>query len=250
MTTCSAARRTAVVGLGLLGAVALSGTAQAQTAPSPAGPLAPVVDPLTAPLGSAVDGVLAQAQPVVDKAPPPVPGTVKQLTSAPTGPAPTNDKPPATTPGPDPAGTPGAPPAQPPADTTQQAPSTQPPGQQPAVADPAGGYGVASVPDSLVRKLNSLEQFSPGTGLATAADPMSLFGAPQVAPQLPAVTAEMLPTPLAVRPAGNDLAQVLPIRAAQELPAALVAIAFATVAGAGAAQVAALRAGRQGGAPA
>lgn len=245
MTTCTAARRSAVIGLGLLGAVALSGTAQAQSAPVPQTPVSGVVDPLTTALSGAVDSAVAQAQPVVDQAPAPVPGTVKQLTAKPPAPAPTNDTPPTTTPGP--GGTSDTPPGQQPANS--QPPAQQAPAQQPAVADPTGGYGVASVPDSLVRKLNSLEQFSPGTGLATATDPMSLFGAPQVAPQ-PAVTAEMLPTPLAVRPAGNDLAQVLPIRAAQELPAALVAIAFATVAGAGAAQVAALSGRRQGGVPA
>lgn len=254
MSTCTAARRSAVIGLGLLGTVALAGTAQAQSAPSPAGALPPavagVVDPLTTPLNGAVAAVAAAAQPVVSQAPAPVQDLAKQATSSLTGPPGTAPAPPGAPPG----GTSTTPPKQAP----QQQPAAKPaPASTTASAStttttaaPTGGTGVASMPDSLLRKLNALEQFNPGSGFANASNPMSLFGAPQIAPTAPVVAADQLPTPLAVRPAGAGLDSVLPVRAAQDLPAVLVAIAFTTAAAAGAAQVAVLRGRRTGAAPA
>lgn len=256
MTSRTAVRRSAVAGLGLVGAVALTGTAQAQTVPSPGGvvpgAVQGIVDPLTTPLSGTIAGAVRQAQPLVDQAPAPVPGVVQQVTTPLTGPAPTGPQPPVAPPATTaPGGTQNKPPqspAQPPA-------AQQPPTQAPAVAPapgpaPTGGFGVASMPDSLARKINTLEQFSPGSGFASAANPMSLFGAPEVAPTLPAVTAEVLPTPLAIRPAGAGLEGALPVRAVQDLPAVLVAVAFTAVAAAGAAQVAVRRGRRQGAAPA
>lgn len=258
MTHRTAARRSAVVGVGLLGAVALAGTAQAQTVPAPGatltavtGAAAPVVDPLTTPLNQ-VPPAVAPADPVTQ----PVLEAVQQVTQTLNGLAPTGGNPPAPTPGPGggtptaptpPAGNPGTAGGGQPAGPAAQPPAAQQPaGQQPVqqAAAGGGGYGVASVPDSLVRKLNALEQFSPRAGFASAANPMSLFGAPQVASLPPAVTADLLPTPLAVRPAGGALEQALPAGAERELPAVLVAIALTAVAGAGAAQVAVLRARR------
>jgi hypothetical protein len=79
-----------------------------------------------------------------------------------------------------------------------------------------------------------------GLGTGTASDPMSLFGAPQVA-TLPGLPSD-IPSPLAVEPAGGELADALPAVPAG-LPGAAVAFAAILALGAAAAHVGALRGG-------
>jgi hypothetical protein len=263
-------RRSTVLGLGVLGVVALGGPAIAQVAPLPlpVGGVCPtgttatasatgtvcsavtgVTDPLTTPLqpvtATVQQGVAAATAPVQGAVAAPPTGT----TSPPTG---TTNPPTGTTNPTAPSGTTSTG-----TDTgTKAAPSggsaTQTTGSTAPAAPtaPAGaGSAVASMPSSFTRSATSLEAFQPGaqlsSGFATAANPMSLFGAPQVA-QAPTVSAAELPTPLAVRPAGNGLGSVLPVNAPDDLPVAIVGVALVAVAGSVAAHVVALRSRRQG----
>lgn len=237
MSSRTAVRRSAVVGLGALGALTLSAPAYAldatlveQAVDTTSEAVAPAVDPLTSPLRPAAEG------------------TVTAVTEA-TGPV-TGDA----APGPTGGGTPeqvGGPapeqPAQPvtPADETPAAPT---PAKRTATTAPAqqkaAGVGVASMPSSLARSLSApaYPSMSSAGGFGSASNPMSLFGAPQLAP--PVQTSE-LPAPLAITPAGGELADVFPVDAPAGLPGALVALACTVVAGAVSAHVAALRSRRE-----
>ena len=228
MTPRTALRRTSVLGLGALGALALAAPASALDAGTAVDAATQVVDPLTAPLQPTVEEVLA---PVVEQAPAPVKDAVAPGGPAPTAPTGTD---PQTVPGGSGQPGPGAP-----------ADSSTPPaaGGQARVdsgAPAAGGTGTAAMPSSFTASSAGLEGLTGrGAGFGTAANPMSLFGAPQVA--APLAVSEQLPTPLAVAPAGGALADVLPVDAPEGLPGALVALAATVVAGTVAAHVAALR---------
>ena len=237
MTVRTAARRSAVLGLGALGALALAAPATALDAPAPVGdalaPVTSVVDPLTAPLQSTV-------APAVEPAAAPVAAAVEETVASVSGTAPADTGAPVVTQPPAGGGTTTTPGGQAPQTTTP--PAQQPAGAAPGGAPAAGGAGVASMPSSFTRTATSLEGFSAGAGtggFGTAANPMSLFGAPQVATA--PVLGSDIPTPLAVTPAGGALADVLPVDAPDGLPGALVALASAVVAGTVAAHVAALR---------
>lgn len=253
MTRRTAVRRSAVLGLGAVGTLLLAAPASAldvgaavqQVAEQ--APAAAVVDPLTAPLQATdpaldpvldpvIDPVLEAAEPVVQAAPEPVRQPVQQVVAQVRGEAvPAGDGSPTPT---------DAPPAGPPAPAAQvpQQPAAPTAPGAPAPA-PAGGTGVAAMPSSFTRSATGLEGFGGrGAGVGTAANPMSLFGAPQVA-TVPQLDID-LPTPLAIEPAGARFADVLPVDAPEGLPAALVALACTVVAGAVAAHVAALRSRR------
>jgi hypothetical protein len=231
VTTRTAVRRSALVGLGALASMALAVPASALDAGSAleetTATVAGVVDPLTAPLTT---GVVEETAPVVEAAPAPVQEAVAGTTTT----APSSGEP-APTGGP--SGTTTAPRNDAPAAGGAQAPAAAP-------APEAAGAGVASMPGSF-RSASGLEGFGGrGAGFGTAANPMSLFGAPQVF--TPTSLAGDLPTPLAVAPAGGALGDVLPVKAPDALPATLVALACTVVAGTVAAHVAALRSRRQG----
>lgn len=266
MTARTTARRCSVVAAGVLGTLALAGPALAASTPGVPVPVpspvagaaaavtgaAPadgsVTDPLTSPLVDAVATATAAVAPVVATAPAPVQQpvqqTLQQVTSAVAGPGETSQNPPT------PTGGPGT--VTPPSSSGSTGATGSTGGQQgtqgttpvPAVAaaaapaDTASGTGVASMPDSFVRKLNALESASLPTGLASASNPMSLFGAPQVAstPSVPG-----LATPMVARPAGGQLESALPVGAPEAVPAALAATAMTVLAAAGAAHVLALR---------
>lgn len=239
MTRRSVVRRTAVLGLGAVGSVLLAVPAAALEAGSvvqdvaEATPVAGVVDPLTAPLGATpdiLDPVLEAAGPVVEAAPEPVQQAVAVVTGE-QGPA-----------GEEPTVVPTTPQGEAPAPTTPQPPAgtTVLPQSQGAPAVVPGGTGVAAMPSSFTASSSGLEGFGGrGAGFGTAMNPMSLFGAPQVA-TVPQVDTS-LPTPLAITPAGGELADLVPVGVPDGLPGALVAVACTVVAGAVAAHVAALR---------
>ena len=237
MTRRTAVRRSAVLGLGAVGSLLLAAPASALDAGSTVQGVVDqagvaVVDPLTAPLqGTALEPV----EPVVEAAPAPVQQAVGAVTGQQ---APAAGEDPKVTPPPTGGGAPA------PAETPQQtgAPATTgtPAAQGTAATTAAGGTGVASLPSGFSGSTAGLEGLSGrGAGFGTAMNPMSLFGAPQVA-SLPQLDTS-LPTPLAITPAGGVLADVLPVEAPEGLPAALVAVACTVVAGAVAAHVAALR---------
>jgi hypothetical protein len=229
----TAVRRSAVVGLGALSALALAAPAAALSVGEAVEPVAGVVDPLTGPLQPALEPVVEAAAPVVEAAPAPVQEVAQEAAPAPAAPAPAAaEQPAAVAPPPAPSG------------------SAPAPAPAPAPADPAVvatgvvGSGMASMPSSFSGSATNLEGFSGrGAGFGTAANPMSLFGAPQVAmaPQL----SEEIPSPLAVTAAGGSLVDVLPVGAPDGVPGALVAVACTVVAGAVAAHVAALRTRRE-----
>ncbi len=239
MTTRTAARSSAVLGLGALGALVLAAPASALDA-------AALTEQVTAPVDATVQPLLAPleqtAAPVVDAAPAPVQDVVQTVTgSAPPGGGPV--------PGPGPGTPREEPPAEQPENTTgggAPAPASrgettapQPP-RNPVLArtEAPAGAATASMPSSFIAGTGS--QLTGGFG--RAAEPMSLFGAPQVAP----LGAETLPDPVTAVPAGGALLDAFPSGAPAGLPAALVAVACTVVAGSVAAHVAALRARREG----
>jgi hypothetical protein len=253
----TAARRTAVAGLVGVAALVLSAPASAvdvggaveQLAPGvtkqadgtfrnaagqlvdAAGNLLPVPLPPTPPLPAPVGPAVEQVKEVVAPTPPP------------------SDQPPAQ----EETATP--PPADKQAGTTTTAAAAAPgTGAPPAAAAPApagtvtatsiGGTGFAAAPTSI----GALDRAGFGVGSGTAANPMSLFGAPQVALP-PTLGAPAIAAPQVFSPAGTAVNDLIPVGAPESVPGYLTALACAVVAGAAGAHVAALRS-RRAGAPA
>lgn len=249
MPARTAVCRTAAVGLGAVGALVLATPAAALDAPvlgTVAGPVAAVVDPLLTPLAPVADPTTETVVPVVEEvvavvvppAPPtaPAPGDPQPKTTAPTQPAPTRDG--AAQPGPQPAaGQPG--PAATVGDTTPAPPAADPTVTTASV----GGTGFAAWPGSIMA-IEGLAARTGAGGVGTAANPMSLFGAPQIAmaPQ-PEAAASVAP-PSVFTPAGGQIPDLVPVGAPESVPGLLAALACTVVAGAAAAHVAALRSRR------
>lgn len=241
MTARTAVRCTAVMGLGALGAVMLAAPASAlDSLPLEAASASTVTaaDPIIAPLMQLVEdaGPAAEpvVEPVVEAAPEPVKGAVQGLTGQ-------KQPPPA-----DPPTKPG--------DTgttnntgkgsTNEVAGPADPNPATNAANttvPAAGTGVAAFPPSIA----SVEGLAGRTGFGTAANPMSLFGAPQVA-TAPALVSSVQ-EPLTYTPAGAELPDLLPIGTPDSVPGFLAALACTVVAGAAGAHVAALRARRGSG---
>lgn len=253
----TAARRTAVAGLAAVGALVLAAPASALDVGGAVEQLAPGVT-------QQPDGTFRnQAGQLVDAAgnlipvplppPPPLPPAVQQPVDQ------VKEAVLPAQPAPPPNGTPQEQPQQqqPQTDPQTGAPATQP---QPAAAPPAdaappaegtvtatsiGGVGFAAAPGSIA----ALDRAAFSAGSGTAANPMSLFGAPQVAfpPSLEA--APSVAAPQVFTPAGTALPDLIPVGTPESVPGYLTALACAVVAGAAGAHVAALRA-RRAGAPA
>lgn len=239
MSSRTAVRRSAAVGLGAVAALALAAPAHAldagTTLEQATEPVAAVVDPLTAPLQPAEQTVEEAAAPVEEAAAPVIEAVAPQQEA---GAPPTEVDP--KTGNETPASNNGSP-----AETAGN-PAPGVPAQSAAAQGELAGAGTASMPGSFTASASGLEGFSGrGAGFGTAANPMSLFGAPQVATP-PALADSSIPTPLAVTAAGGQLADVLPVDAPEGLPGALVALAATVVGASVAAHVAALRARREG----
>lgn len=245
MTDCSTGRRgvvrgAAVLGLALLGSMALGGPAAAQgVAPGPT-PTTPGVDLLTSPLKQVTDAVRQATSTVVQQIPPPAQQPVTTLLG--TNPSPT---PPKTGPktgtgtgssGPRGGQTLGLQ-TTPQATTTQRSTSSRTATSAPAPAAVDIVRDVAPAPD-VTGTPSGPDGGSPSAVSATATDPLSLFGAPQVASPSRATD---VPVPLSIRPAGGSLDDLLPIGTPEAVPAALAATACAVVATAAVAQIVAVR---------
>lgn len=236
MSSRTAVRRSAAVGLGAVAALALAAPAHAlevgTTLEQATEPVAAVVDPLTAPLQPAEQTVEEAAAPVEEAAAPVVEAVAPQQEAG-TPPQPTDPKTGTETPAPK-------------NETPARTPAPGVPAQPVADQGQVAGAGTASMPGSFTASASGLEGFSGrGAGFGTAANPMSLFGAPQVATP-PALADASIPTPLAVTAAGGELADALPVAVPEGLPGALVALAATVVGASVAAHVAALRARREG----
>ena len=249
----TAARRTAVLGLTALGALVLAAAASAVDVGGAVEQLAPGVTQqpdgtFRNEAGQLVDAagnlLPIPTPPPLPPLPPTVEEAVKQVQEAvlPAAPPPANAPPQN---GGSPAANTGAP-----ATTTPPAAQPQAAGA-PAAAAPAGavtvtatsigGVGFAAAPSSL----SSLSGGSFGVGTGTAANPMSLFGAPQVALP-PTLDAGLVAAPQVFTPAGTALPDLIPVGTPESVPGYLTALACAVVAGAAGAHVAALRSRRAG----
>ena len=248
-----AARRTAVLGLAAAGAFALAAPASALGIGDPV-PAGAQVNPdgtyvLDGKLFDAAGNLIkevapAPVAPVVEG---PV-NTVQETVGTLTAPA---QQPPAATP------PQGSPPQEQPQSQPQQQPQSQPQTQpQGASSPPAGapagtvtatslsGVGFAAAPGPI----GSLSRSGFGVGSGMAANPMSLFGAPQVAFPSTLDTAPSVASPQVFTPAGAGAAlpDLIPV-GSESVPGYLTALACAVVAGAAGAHVAALRGRRTAG---
>jgi hypothetical protein len=114
-------------------------------------------------------------------------------------------------------------------------------GERPVTTASVGGTGFAASPGSIA----ALERTGLTAGSGTAANPMSLFGAPQVALP-PSLEAGAVASPQVFTPAGGALPDLIPVVPLETVPGYLAALAATVVAGAAAAHVAALRSRRTG----
>lgn len=240
MIARTAVRRTAALGLGAVGVLVLAAPASAlevaSTVEQVAEPVAGVVDPLTAPLQEA--GV--PVPPEVEQTIATVEKTVAEVTGQQPAPAPPPAQP-GTSGSESPQQTGGPAPAEPaPAAPAPAAPAAD----QAVTAASVGGTGFAASPGSIAA-LDRASGFSSGVG--TAQNPMSLFGAPQVA--LAPLPDAALTAPEVFTPAGGALPDLIPVGTPDSVPGYLAALACAVVAAAAGAHVAALRS-RATGAPA
>ena len=248
MIARTAARRTAVLGLTALGAVVLATPASAVDVGGvveqlPPGITRDATGQLVDALGNPVD---EQGNPLAVPVPP-LPAPVEQAVQAvkdavaPAAPAPKSAPPPQTQPAQSPPAT-SAQTATPQTAAPQQA---APPAGGTVTATSIGGMGFAAAPSSIAGF--DYAAFRSGSGFAS--NPMSLFGAPQVAlpPSLDDLGSAIAPQ--VFTPAANALPDLIPVGAPESVPGYLAALACAVVAAAAGAHVAALR-GRRASGPA
>lgn len=235
-----AARRTAVLGLTALGAVALATPASALDIGGAVEQLPPGItrDATGQLVDAAGNPVDEQGNPLPVPIPPALEQTVQAVKDAvaPAAPAP-NSAPPQSTP------PQSAPPETAPQTAAAQTAAPQqaaPPAGGTVTATSIGGMGFAAAPSSIAGF--DYAAFRSGSGFAS--NPMSLFGAPQVAlpPSLDELGSAIAPQ--VFTPAGNALPDLIPVGTPESVPGYLAALACAVVAGAAAAHVAALRSRR------
>lgn len=227
MTARPALRRSALAGLGALGAamVAAPAPALAQVVPLPS-PVAGVVDPLVSPLAPVVPGAVDA---VISPAPTPVKDAAGAITAPLKPAAPPNNTPPTTASGSGPQPTAADP-------GTQLPAAPAPPANAPVSATSA--TGVTALPMLSPRAADALlaGRFGP------AANPLTLFGAPQIAPALSPLLAATDPKPTVALPANSSqlISDPVPVPTGG-VPGLLVAVAAGLVAAAAGAQISELR---------